>query len=73
MLRLYFPKDVLLPVDSAVLGLRLEHGSNSRPVQQTELLKLMPGVFHKGWGRLERGREMRRKRGEEKKDEGVGV
>ena len=31
----------------------------------------MPWVFHKGWGRLERGRERRRKRGEE--DDGVGV
>lgn len=46
-------------------GVRAGAWFNSRPLQQTERWRLMPWVFHKGWGRLEegggRGREGRRR------------
>lgn len=62
--KVFFRRGPTSPKMSSSLWTQLSWGPGwgmvrfkSRPLQQTELWRLMPWVFHKGWGRLEEGGE----------------
>lgn len=65
LLRPYFREDALLPVDSAVPGLGLGHGSTAGHFSRLSCDDGCLDFFTKDGGDPKRGRERSRKRGEE--------